>query len=93
MRALRRERRAKRQLQKRPVVGVCGCTARSGDPKTLFPSKEIARRRAGDTMGIDGKMWEIYKCPDPAGAGGFHIATVRWDPWKLSESDYQEAES
>lgn len=81
-----RRRKGKRQHTRKPGRAVCGCTAMNGDPKTLFVEKFLASRTAGDTMGINGKMWETYKCPE---GGGFHIATVRWDPWSKSESDYQ----
>ncbi len=36
---------------------------------------------AGAKM-VDGKkMWQIYKCPS---GRGYHIATVKWDPWSKS---------
>lgn len=56
----------------------CTCVSRSGVPKVAYTSRWKATGRAGATMGPEGKMWQIYKCPDGA---GFHIGTVRWDPW------------
>lgn len=69
----------------------CGCTSRSGEAKWLFRERFQASARAGDTMGAEGKLWQVYKCP--LGAPGFHITTARWDPWKKSTYPSQEAES
>lgn len=82
-----RVRRAKRQFTKKTQRAVCSCVTRSGEPKTLFPEKYIASRTAGDTM-VKGKMWEVYRCRN--GGAGWHIATVRWDPWSKSQSDSPE---
>lgn len=72
----------KRNFSKRGQRAVCACTAMNGEPKTLFSEKFLATKRAGDTMGPEGKMWQVYKCPS---GDGWHIGTVRWDPWKRSE--------
>lgn len=70
---------AKKARSKNPVRAECGCTSKSGHPKTLFTEKWDATRVAGNKMGAEGEMWEIYKCPRRT---GFHIGTVRWDPWE-----------
>lgn len=36
-------------------------------------------------------MWETYKCPN--GGAGFHIGTVRNNPWKNSDSRSQTVEN
>lgn len=76
---------SKRNRMKKPARAVCGCTARSGEPKTLFAERFEAIRVAGGKMGAEGKMWQTYKCPRKK-PGGWHIGTVRWDPWNSSES-------
>ena len=83
-------KRPKEQMTAKGRKGICTCTSRAGDVKTLYSQRWIASRRAGDTM-EPGKMWEIYKCP--SGGDGYHIATVRWDPWKNSPSLPLEEES
>lgn len=79
-------KRPKRQFSRKGQRAVCGCTAMNGEPKTLFSEQFLARKRAGDTMGPEGKMWQTYKCPNPK-VTGWHIGTVRWDPWKRFESN------
>jgi len=83
---MRKMKRIKRQFKRKPQRSVCGCTTRSGEPKTLFPERTLASKTAGDIMA----MWETYKCPSRL---GWHIATVRNDPWKKSESKFREAAS
>lgn len=76
-------KRTKRAFTQKAKRAVCGCTAQNGDPKTLYSQKFLATKAAGATM-ERGKMWQIYKCPE---GQGFHIATVRWDPWSRFESN------
>lgn len=83
-------KRPKERITAKARVGVCTCTRRTGEPKTLYSQRWIASARAGDTM-EPGKMWEIYKCP--SGGAGYHIATVRWNPWKNSPSHSPREES
>lgn len=80
-----RARKAKRQFSRRSKRAICGCTAQNGDPKTFYSERFLARKTAGDIMGAEGKMWQTYKCPRIR--GGWHIATVRWDPWNKSDSN------
>lgn len=79
----KRVKTPKRQFKPKTQRAVCGCTAQNGEPKTLFPEKHIASRTAGDTIGHgNGKMWEVYRCR--GGGVGWHIASVRYDPWSKS---------
>lgn len=80
-----RTRKAKRNRTKKRQRAICGCTAANGDPKTWFSQRFLATKAAADILGPEGKMWETYKCPRIR--GGWHIATVRWDPWNKSDSN------
>jgi hypothetical protein len=88
---MRRNRKPKRQYTPKAKRGACQCKAQNGDPKTLFAEHWQASKLAGDTMGSV-KMWEVNKCPYPD-SDGYHIATVRWNPWNSSAYLSQEAES
>lgn len=83
-------RRVKYRQKPRPRQGACTCTSRSGQSKWLFKERWQASARAGDTMGAEGKLWQVYKCPSGA---GWHITTVRVDPWKKSLSHSEGVES
>lgn len=63
----------------------CGCVSAAGVPKVWFAERWDASRRAGDTMEA-GKMWNVYRCPE-RNRVGYHIASVRNDPWKNSQSE------
>lgn len=81
-------RRSKQRFTVKAARAVCGCTARNGAPKTLYSQKWLATKGAADIMGPDGKMWQVYKCPN--GSGGWHIGSVRWDPWNKSSYNSPE---
>lgn len=85
------EFRPKRSRSRKDQRGACECKSRDGEPKVLFSQRFLASKRAGDTMGAEGKMWQVYKCP--SGGNGFHITTARFDPWKKSTSASRGAES
>lgn len=68
---------------KKPRTGQCECTSAAGKGKKLYPSRWQASRTGADTARLrgDGSLWETYKCPK---GEGWHIATLRVDPWKES---------
>lgn len=86
-----RKRVAKPRFTTKARRAVCACKAQNGAPKTLYSQHWMASKSAGDILGPQGKMWEIYKCR--SGGAGFHIATVRSDPWKNFDFPSQTAAS
>ncbi|QWY84142.1 hypothetical protein SEA_A3WALLY_335 [Microbacterium phage A3Wally] len=74
---MEKRRKGKARFTRKSRRAVCGCRALNGSPKTLYSQKWLATKGACDVMD-KGKMWQTYKCPEGL---GWHIGTVRWDPW------------